>query len=198
VDGAERKPRQWQRLAATLREETVGIHPRLIALSALARALPRGRASQARARLFAAAGFRIGAGTSFAGTPRINGGARLFSNLSIGKDCTIDDNCVFDASEPITIGERVTLGPGVMILTHTPELNDRQQPASTRAVAPVVIGDGARLGARCLILPGVKVGAGAVVNAGAIVQQDVAPSTRVGGIPAVQLEQPGSLERSTS
>ena len=46
------------------------------------------------------------------------------------------------------------------------------------------IGKGVWLGARCTILPGVTVGDGAVVAAGAVVVRDVAPHTVVGGVPA--------------
>jgi acetyltransferase-like isoleucine patch superfamily enzyme len=52
----------------------------------------------------------------------------------------------------------------------------------------VVVRRGAWLRARSIVLPGVTVGEGAIVEAGAVVNKDVAPHTRVGGIPAVQLE----------
>ena len=48
----------------------------------------------------------------------------------------------------------------------------------------MVIKDGAWLGARCTILPGVTVGEGAIVAAGAVVHRDVAPNTLVAGVPA--------------
>jgi maltose O-acetyltransferase len=53
---------------------------------------------------------------------------------------------------------------------------------------PVVIQEGAWLRARCIILPGVTIGAGAVVEAGAVVNKDVPANTRVGGVPAVKLQ----------
>jgi acetyltransferase-like isoleucine patch superfamily enzyme len=59
-------------------------------------------------------------------------------------------------------------------------------------LSPVSVGDGAWLRARAIILPNVKIGEGAVVEAGAVVNKDVAPHTRVGGSPAVKL---GDLER---
>jgi maltose O-acetyltransferase len=51
--------------------------------------------------------------------------------------------------------------------------------------APITIGDGAWLGARSTILPGVTIGAGAVVAAGSVVIGDVAPDVVVAGVPAV-------------
>jgi acetyltransferase-like isoleucine patch superfamily enzyme len=48
----------------------------------------------------------------------------------------------------------------------------------------VTIGDGCWIGARAVILPGVTVGAGAIVAAGSIVTRSVAPNHLVGGVPA--------------
>jgi maltose O-acetyltransferase len=182
------KPTGWRKALTLFREETGGIHPRLIALNAVVGVLPRHEAPQTRARLFSLAGFRIGEGTRIASPPRINGGAALFSNLVVGRNSSIEVDCVFDLEERITIGDRVTISPGVMILTSTHELDIREHRAGPVQYAPVNIGDGAWLGARCVILPGVTVGAGAIVNAGAVVNKDVAPNTRVGGIPALQIE----------
>jgi maltose O-acetyltransferase len=188
MDTPERKLSGWQKAMILLREETTGIHPRLIALNALVGFLPRHQAQATRARLLALAGFRVGQGTRLAGQPKINGGSNLFSNLLIGKDCEIDADCVLDLGERITIGDRVTLSPGVMILTSTHELDIREHRAGPVQLSPVSVGDGAWLGPRCVILPGVNIGAGAIVNPGSVVNKDVAPHTRVGGIPAMQLE----------
>jgi len=188
MDRSEPKLTNWQKVVTLLREETTGIHPRLIALNALVALLPRHQAQATRARLLTVAGFRIGPGTRLAGIPKINGGSNLFSNLSIGRDCEIDADCVLDLGERITIGDRVTLGPGVMILTSTHELDIREHRAGPVQLSPVSVGDGVWLGPRCVILPGVTLGAGAIVNPGAVVNKDVPPHTRVGGIPATQVE----------
>jgi maltose O-acetyltransferase len=188
MDRDEPNPTGWQKLVTLLREETTGFHPRLIALTLTAGMLPDHYAQRTRARLLAAAGFRIGEGTRVEAMPKINGERNLFSNLSIGRECSIDAECVLDLGERITIGDRVTLSPGVMILTSTHELDIREHRAGPVQLSPVTIGDGAWLGARCIILPGVNVGAGAIVNPGAVVNKHVLPHTRVGGTPAVQLE----------
>jgi maltose O-acetyltransferase len=188
MDRSAPKPAGWKKVRALLHEETLGIHPRLIALNAVAGVLPRHQVSLTRARLFALAGFRIGAGTRLAAAPKINGGVGLFSNLVIGKDCAIEVDCVFDLEERISMGDRVTLSPGVMILTSTHELDIREHRAGAVQLAPVAIGDGAWIGARSVILPGVTVGTGAIVDPGSVVNKDVLPHTRVGGTPALQLE----------
>jgi maltose O-acetyltransferase len=182
------KPTGWQKLSELLLEEVTGIHPRLHALNAAASLLPRRAAGHARAKLYAAFGFRIGHGTQLHGNPRLNGSRGLFENLVIGPDCSIDTDCSFDLEEHITIGARVTIAPGVMILTSTHELDIREHRAGPIQRNPVVIEDGVWLGPRCIILPGVTVGRGAIVNAAAVVNKDVAANTRVGGAPAVALE----------
>jgi maltose O-acetyltransferase len=178
----------FQKFVSALKVEFYGLHPRLHALTLVASLLPRRNAAEARARLFALAGFRIGPGTRLHSSPRISGGSDLFSRLLIGENCSIDEDCAFDLEETIRIGDRVSIGPGTMILTSTHELGPREHRAGSIMKSPVTVQDGALLGARSIILPGVTVGAGAVVNPGAVVNKDVQPHTRVGGAPAVQLE----------
>ncbi len=175
------------KLFTALRGELASLQPRLHALTVAAAALPQG-SPRARARLFSLAGFRIGAGTRLHGTPRISGGSGLFDRLVIGKNCAIEEGCAFDLEAEITIGDRVSIGPGAMILTSSHDTAAGEQPLRTLVTGPVRIGSGALLGARSVILPGVTVGEGAIVNPGAIVQKDVLPHTRVAGVPATQIE----------
>ena len=177
-----------QKALGLVKLELFGLHPRLHALTLAASVLPRRNAARVRARLFALAGFSIGEGTCLNSSPRLSGSSGLFSKLVIGRDCRIDEDCAFDLEETITIGDRVAIGPGVIILTSTHELGPRERRAGAVVKTPVVIEDGALLGARSIILPGVTIGAGAVVNPGAVVNKDVAPHTRVGGAPAVHIE----------
>ncbi len=188
MDSSDATPSTFQKIVSALRVEVYGLHPRLHALTLAASLLPRRNAAEARARLFALAGFRIGNGTRMHGSPRVSGGNDLFSRLVIGENCSIDEDCAFDLEETIKIGDRVSIGPGTMILTSTHELGTREHRAGSIMKSPVTVGDGALLGARSIILPGVTIGAGAVVNPGAVVNKDVLPHTRVGGAPAVQIE----------
>jgi len=194
MDRSDPKPTGWRKALLLLRDETGGIHPRLIALNIAQRFLPRHRLQDTRASLFSWAGFEVGQGTRIATPPKINGDRDLYSKLSIGRDCVIDADCVLDLGEKITLGNRVTLSAGVMILTSTHELDIREHRAGPVQFSPVTVGDGAWLGARCIILPGVTIGAGAIVNPGSVVNKDVAAGVRVGGIPATQLE---VLDRAT-
>lgn len=175
-----------------LREETAGLHLRLHLAALLARLLPRGYAGGLRAGILRRMGFAIGRGTALRSMPRLNGGPGLYANLSVGAGCVLHLDCTLDLEERIVIGDRVTVGHQAMILTSSHEIGPREHRAGDIVRAPVTIGDGAWLGPRCIILPGVTVGAGAIVAAGALVNKDVPPHTRAAGAPARVVEQ---LER---
>lgn len=110
-------------------------------------------------------------------------GLRLttIGGVTIGAGTTIDQGALLDGRGGLTIGRAVTTGLDVCLLTAD---HDPQSPTFAGRLAPVEIGDRAWLGTRAMVLPGVKVGEGAVVAAGAVVTRDVAPYTIVGGVPA--------------
>jgi acetyltransferase-like isoleucine patch superfamily enzyme len=74
----------------------------------------------------------------------------------------------------------------VTILTSEHRADDVGVPVMHTPVelAPVVLEDGCDIGAGSVILPGVRVGRGAIVGAGAVVTRDVEPLTVVAGVPA--------------
>jgi maltose O-acetyltransferase len=178
----------WRRLVGALNTEFLGVHPRLHAYNLAAVLLPLRGSGKLRARLLRLAGFEIGRGTSVDGPIKISGPRSVLPRLTMGQECLINADCVFDLSEKVTLGDRVTLEPGVLIITSTHELDFPKHRAGASIIKPVVVGDGAWLRARCVILPGVTIGAGAVVEPGAVVNKDVAANVRVGGTPAIKLE----------
>jgi acetyltransferase-like isoleucine patch superfamily enzyme len=93
-------------------------------------------------------------------------------------------NCLFDLAEQITIGDGVSFGQEVALITGTHEIGAITKRAGTLSPKPICIENGVWLGARSVVLPGVTVGEGAIVAAGAVVVQDVLPNTIVGGVPA--------------
>jgi len=88
---------------------------------------------------------------------------------------------------PVTIGADVMMAPDVIVLTQNHEFASTAIPMIRQGLAeprPVVIEDDVWIGTRVIILPGVTVGQGSVVAAGAVVTKDVPPWTVVGGNPA--------------
>jgi maltose O-acetyltransferase len=177
----------WRRALIAAATEVVGIHPRLHLYNVLASLLPSRASGELRASLLRKVGFDIGSGTKINGALKISGPKGLQPQLVIGQNCTIEGDCMLDLSEKLVIADGVTVEPGVMILTSTHELDFPKHRAGKVIVAPVSIGDGAWLRARAVILPGVRIGEGAVVEVGAVVNKDVEPNTRAGGIPAAKL-----------
>ena len=106
------------------------------------------------------------------------------SRVSIGAGSYINAGCFFEGSGEIEIGENCMLGPQVMILTSSHELGPGGEIARFPTQHRVEIRDGSWLGARATIMPGVTVGEGAVVAAGALVSKDCDPGGVYGGVPA--------------
>ena len=149
----------------------------------MTRLIPPFTANRVRMALLRAAGLRIGKGTVMWGTPTIVGNSVERANLSIGVECGFNVGCFIDLSAPVTIGDRVSFGHDVMILTCDP--NHRLDVA--QSASSVTIGDGAWLAARCTIMPGVNIGAGAIISAASVVATDIAPNTLVSGRQTISL-----------
>lgn len=129
-------------------------------------------------------------------------------NISLGNGCrigrlcfltagngslTLDDNaavspCVHLSADDgwICIGKNVAIGPGTVIRAANHRFGRRDRPIMFQGheSGKVNIGDDVWIGANCVILPGVKIGKGAIVGAGAVVSRSVQPFTVVGGVPA--------------
>jgi acetyltransferase-like isoleucine patch superfamily enzyme len=106
--------------------------------------------------------------------------------LSIGEDCFVGDECLFDLAEAITLERQVTLAERVLVLTHmnVGYADHPLQPYFPPMAAPVVLEQGAFIGASVTILGGVRIGSAAFVAAGSVVTADVPPRTLVAGVPA--------------
>lgn len=108
-------------------------------------------------------------------------------NIRLGERVFINSGCRFQDQGGITIGDDALIGHNVVIATLNHDLHPAQR--ATTIPRPVVLGDRVWIGANATILPGVTIGDGAVVAAGAVVNRDVAPYTVVGGIPARMLRE---------
>ena len=121
--------------------------------------------------------------------------------FSIGRDVYIADDLLIveELTERgnLTIGDRVSIAPRVTLVTSSHPNHSRIREFAPVSQGPIVIEDDAWLGAGCVVLPGVRIGRGAVVGANSVVSQDVAPLHVVAGQPARTVRElaPGSAWR---
>jgi len=101
--------------------------------------------------------------------------------VSIGAHSVINRGVLLDGRSGLQIGDNVSISEGSQLLTLE---HDPNSPSFAWRGAPVVIANRVFLGARAIVLPGITIGEGAVVAAGAVVTHDVEPYTIVGGVPA--------------
>jgi acetyltransferase-like isoleucine patch superfamily enzyme len=101
--------------------------------------------------------------------------------FTLGKNSTINEKCRLDNRGGIYIGDNVSISSQVCILTGD---HDVQSPHFEGRARAVKIEDYVFIGTRAMILPGVTLGEGSVVGAGAVVTKDVPPFTMVAGVPA--------------
>lgn len=102
------------------------------------------------------------------------------ASISIGEQTFVNRDCKLIARRSITIGRRCEIGWEVSIT----DSDFHQLAGGDPATSPVTIGDHVWIGARAMVLKGVRIGDGAVVAAGAVVAHDVPAATIVGGVPA--------------
>ena len=115
-------------------------------------------------------------------------GVRFWNTkVSIGAGSYLNREVTFEGKGLITVGTRVAIGPGVMILTSTHAVGPSEWRAGSGVPKnlPVSIGDGSWIGARATILPGVTIGRGCVIAAGSVVREDCPDDTFWAGVPAV-------------
>ena len=107
-------------------------------------------------------------------------------NIKIGNHVFFNSGCKFQDQGGITIDDGALLGHNVVLATLNhcmiPEQRANLEPA------PIHIGKNVWIGANAMVLPGVTIGDGAVVAAGAIVTKDVPANSIVGGIPAKKIK----------
>ena len=108
-------------------------------------------------------------------------------SIRIGEDTHIQPGCHIHAYlSEIRIGRKVEIAPDCAFYCYDhgmePGTPIMEQPLTTKG--PIIVGDGAWIGHRAVILQNVTIGEGAVVAAGAVVVKDVPPNAIVAGTPA--------------
>ena len=109
--------------------------------------------------------------------------------LEIGDFSELGHGCSFTIGKKITIGQHTRIAMNCLLFDtggHPLDAEARRahQPAPTQEVRPIVIGDDVWIGQRSIIMPGTRIGDGAIISAGSIVRGTVAPYTLVAGSPA--------------
>ena len=108
------------------------------------------------------------------------------SEMQIGSNVWIGQQCFLHSAGGLVIGDGVGIGPGVSITTSSHREVPRSFPITAAEVefAPVFLEAGCNIGIRAIILPGVRIGRGAQIGAGAVVSQNIPEYAVAVGIPA--------------
>lgn len=140
---------------------------------------PQRYGSRIRIILYNAVGNRIALRSRFAG-----GGYVYGTKLTIGERSYVGRGAYFDLTDRVTLEEDVVVGHGVTFVTADHAIGPRERRAGRVIARPVHVGRGAWIGANATIMPGVRIGCGAIVAAGSLVRGDVAADAVVAGVPA--------------
>ena len=116
------------------------------------------------------------------GAPLIGEGTEIAAFVEIGDDVRIGRMCKIGAY--VFIPPCVTIGDGVFVGPHACFTNDKRPPSPRGEWMRTFVRDGAVIGARVVILPGVEIGEGAVIGAGAVVTKYVPAGETWVGNPA--------------
>lgn len=107
------------------------------------------------------------------------------ASVKMGKEVFIGYGAELDISDSLTLGDHVLIAPGCFITDHHHKRGAHNLIALQGCEsAPVVIEDDVWLGANAVVLPGIRIGRGAIVGAGAVVTHDVESMSIVAGVPA--------------
>jgi putative colanic acid biosynthesis acetyltransferase WcaF len=124
-------------------------------------------------RLF---GARIGRGVVI--KPRVN--IHLPWKLSVGDYAWIGEEVFILNLEEVKIGSQCCVSQRVFLCTGNHDYQDPSMPFRNK---PVIVEDGAWIGAQCFVAPGVTIGSEAVITAGSIVTRDQTPYMVCSGNP---------------
>ena len=156
----------------------------------VSRLLPDVASGIIRGRIYRWAGFEIGAGAFIMGNLRLTSAAPdFYSKLSIGEGATLADGITINLDDKVTIGKNAAIAPHVVIYTGSHQIGPGSKRIGEFTSLPVTIEEGAWVRVGAILVPGVTVGRGSIVAAGAVVLKDVPPNTYVEGNPAQVVRQ---------
>jgi putative colanic acid biosynthesis acetyltransferase WcaF len=122
-------------------------------------------------------------GAKIHGRPFVHQHARIHfpANLILQDRACLGDRAVAYTQGIIELRAGSTVAQEAYLCTGTHDFSD---PATPLVVAPIIVGEGAFIGARAFVLPGVSIGRGAIVGAASVVTRSVPEGTVVAGNPA--------------
>lgn len=111
------------------------------------------------------------------------------SDIEIGQGSRINSNSQFRNMDgaSIIIGSNVFCGSGLILIAHTYDQNTDFSRSVEMITSRITISDNVWIGSRVIIMPGVHIGMGSIIGAGAVVTKDVQSYSTVAGIPAKPL-----------
>lgn len=171
------------RCARAAVEELLPLISRRSLVNAAGVLIPSQSLTRTRTTMLKIAGIRIGAHSLIQGPVRITGTGKP-SDLSFGDHTFVSGHLHVDLGAAVRIGSGVRIGHNVTLLTVNHAIGEPDLRAGTSLNCAIDIGDGAWIASHVTVLPGICIGAGSVVAAGAVVARNVPPNTMVAGVPA--------------
>jgi maltose O-acetyltransferase len=186
VDPGRNRPRRWREsVVEVLRDEVGTVRPLAYAVQNVTGMLPQFTFNRLRTTLWRrAAKLQIGPGSLIQGDLILSGAGDWSSLFSVGADTYISGPLRINFGGSVRIGSGVNIGHDCMLLTVDHRIGDSSRRAGLSTFKSIEIEDGVWIASRVTVLPGVCIGRGSIVAAGAVVASDVPPNTLVGGTPA--------------
>ena len=107
--------------------------------------------------------------------------------LEIGDGASIAEGCVLSTAGSVRLGTKVSFARNVYVADHSHRYEDTTRPSLEQGITdvqPVAIGDWAWLGENVMVMPGVRIGRGAVIAANSVVSRDIPDFSVAAGAPA--------------
>lgn len=111
--------------------------------------------------------------------------------LVVGDNCWLGENCWIDNLDNVTIGNNVCISQGAMLLTGNHDYRKFNMPYRN---APIIIEDGAWIGARSIVCPGVTVQKNSILSVGSVATHDMEADMMYQGVPSTIIRNRGTIK----
>ena len=104
--------------------------------------------------------------------------------VQIGKNVQINEHAFIQGA---TIGDNVMIAPYVALVANEKQVQDSSLPmieGGKKKGQKITVGDDVWIGRNVVVMPGIEIGKGSIIGAGAVVTKDVDPYSIMGGVPA--------------